>query len=266
MTAPDLSGGTPLSSDTALSSDSVLSGDTAPSEQIPRLRWVIGQLRRHCPWTRELNHAALVEYLVEEAYEVVEEVEAGESGEPLRKELGDLFFQVALHAQLAQERGDFDLDGVAEAINSKLIRRNPHVFTSDGRLDVDAEATVDQIEQAWHRIKADEKAAARAAADGEQAPSSAVGLRDVADSLPAHLPALARAAKLIDRLGREGTQILPEPGPGTAGSPRSAVTSLADPADEAALGELLFSVVQYARANGQDPERALRNYVKKLAQ
>ncbi len=239
-----------------------LSGDTAPSEQISRLRWVIGQLRRHCPWTRELSHAALVEYLVEEAYEVVEEVEAGESGEPLRKELGDLFFQVALHAQLAQERGDFDLDGVAEAINSKLIRRNPHVFTGDGRLDVDAEATVAQIEQTWHRIKAEEKVDA---GEHEQASSRAVALRDVADSLPAHLPALARAAKLIDRLGREGSEILPEPGPGTD-SPPSAATSAAGPADEASLGELLFSVVQFARANGQDPERALRNHVKKLAQ
>lgn len=204
-----------------------------------------------------------MEYLVEEAYEVVEEVEAGESGEPLRKELGDLFFQVALHAQLAQERGDFDLDGVAEAINSKLIRRNPHVFTGDGRLDVDTEATVAQIEQTWHRIKADEKAAA---GEHEQASSRAVALRDVADSLPAHLPALARAAKLIDRLGREGTQILPAPGPRPTDLPLLAATSAAGPADEAALGELLFSVVQFARANGQDPERALRNHVKKLAQ
>ncbi|WP_369797233.1 MazG nucleotide pyrophosphohydrolase domain-containing protein [Nesterenkonia sp. AN1] len=88
------------------------------------LRWVIARLREHCPWTSQLTHEDLTEYLVEEAYEVLEEIEAGSLDEGLRKEMGDLLFQIALHAQLAQERGSFDLDGVAQAITAKLVRRS----------------------------------------------------------------------------------------------------------------------------------------------
>lgn len=122
-----------------------------------QLRDIIAQLRQHCPWTAQLNHEALTPYLLEEAQEVAEEIDAGISGDPLRKELGDILLQVALHAALAQERGEFDLDGVAEAICAKLIRRNPHVFEPDGALNP-KESTVEEIDAAWDRIKAQEKA------------------------------------------------------------------------------------------------------------
>ncbi|GAA1179609.1 MazG nucleotide pyrophosphohydrolase domain-containing protein [Nesterenkonia xinjiangensis] len=227
-----------------------------------------------------MTHDSLVEYLVEEAYETVEEIESSRLGETLRKELGDLFFQIVLHAQLASERASFDLDGVAEAITAKLVRRSPHVFDDAGELDVDAEASLEEIERAWTRIKATEKAAETVAEDAADRVGETAGdangtspprgegeaeLSAVVGSLPAHLPALARAAKLIDRLDRT---LPPGAGGESDAGPEHASTGY-DPlvaADEDALGELLFSVVHRARSRGQDPERALRRHLSTLAQ
>ncbi|WP_237704669.1 MazG nucleotide pyrophosphohydrolase domain-containing protein [Nesterenkonia sp. F] len=242
-----------------------------------RLRQVVDALRRHCLWTRRLTHENLVEYLVEESYETLEEIESGRVDESLRRELGDVLFQVVLHARLAEERGSFDLDGVAEAITAKLVRRSPHVFTPEGRLAVDEHADLASIQRAWARIKAEEKAgehggappryAAHAAADDARddraaepdepdEASEAAALAAVVDSLPSHLPALARAAKTVDRLARDGAVPADEP---DGSSPLGA-------ADEDALGELLFTVVHEARRRDQDPERALRRHLTSLAQ
>src|SRR5699024_1533367 len=80
-----------------------------PLPQVPRLRQVIAELRRHCPWTAQLTHQSLTDYLIEESHEVKDEIDAGVVGEPLRKELGDILLQVVLHAVIAEERGEFDL-------------------------------------------------------------------------------------------------------------------------------------------------------------
>lgn len=132
---------------------------------MPQLKQVIADLRQHCPWTAQLTHQSLTRYLIEEAQEVKAEIDAGVIGEPLRKELGDILLQVALHAAIAEERGDFDLDAVAEAICAKLIRRNPHVFEADGTLNP-TEASIEEVDAAWQRIKAQEKAQERAEAQG----------------------------------------------------------------------------------------------------
>lgn len=129
----------------------------------PALKQVVADLREHCPWTAQLTHQTLTEYLIEEAQEVTEEIDAGVVGDPLRKELGDILLQVVLHSAIAEERGEFDLDGVAEAIYAKLIRRNPHVFSPDGTLNPTS-ATIEEIDAAWNRIKAEEKAEAESKA------------------------------------------------------------------------------------------------------
>lgn len=105
-----------------------------------------------CPWDAKQTHATLQKHLLEEAGEVVEAIEAGQTGAELEDELGDVLLQVAFHAQLAADEDRFDIHGVAEAIIAKLIRRHPHVFG-----DVDVE-DADEVIRNWNAIKAAEKA------------------------------------------------------------------------------------------------------------
>lgn len=248
------------------------------SATVDRLVWVVAQLREHCPWTRRLTHDALTEYLVEEAYEAVEVIESGPDGawgeaavadgtyERLRLEMGDVLFQVVLHAAIAEGAGGFDLDAAAEAITAKMIRRNPHVFHPDGTLRAPEElaaASIADIERAWERIKRAEREAAADGAGGGAAaelsgtpegPTAAPGTGAFAE-LPAALPALAAAAKVVDRAARQLVDPLPDPGPVPSGADATA------PADEEELGAALFRIVQRARAAGLDPERALRRHL-----
>jgi len=245
------------------------------SETVDRLVWVVARLREHCPWTRRLTHDALTEYLVEEAYEAVEVIESGPAGawgseavadgtyERLRLELGDVLFQVVLHAAIATDAGGFDLDGTAEAITAKMIRRNPHVFHPDGTLrdpqDL-AAATIADIERNWERIKRAEREAAGSAGPSPDGTTPAPagpgsGVAAAFADLPAALPALAAAAKVVDRAARQPVDPLPDPGPPPSGPGRDPL------AGEDALGAELFRIVQRARAAGLDPERALRRHL-----
>lgn len=249
--------------------------------RVEKLVWVVAQLRLHCPWTRALTHDQLTEYLVEEAYEAVEAIETGTDEDTLRSELGDVFFQVVLHAAIAQDRGAFAMEDVAEAITAKMLRRNPHVFTPDGDLrpaDQLRDITVEQLERQWEAIKAAEKAAAASAAPadtsssapgpapegsgqaeegavvgkpGEGTTTTDAALADLLASLPVNLPALAAAGKAVDRAARREPNPLPAP----TETPDHLAEALAD---EAALGDALFTLVRHARAAGLDPERALR--------
>jgi XTP/dITP diphosphohydrolase len=183
-----------------------------------------------------LTHESLVEYLLEEAYEVAETIEAAGGDAELKSELGDVLLQVVLHARLAEERGAFDLDDVARALTAKMIRRNPHVFRPDGSLQDSFPATVEEIVLKGDAVKKAEK------------PERG----HVFDGVPAALPALARAQKLLDRAERANL-----------------VTAAGDagfeiPATEAELGDLLFGIVAGARAGGLDAERALRGALRRF--
>ena len=121
---------------------------------LTRLVEVMHALRAGCPWDAEQTHATLVQYLVEECYETVEAIEAGDPA-ALREELGDLLLQVVFHARIASEAEGFDIDDVARDITDKLVRRHPHVFG-------DAEyATGEDVEAAWFAMKAAEKGGPR---------------------------------------------------------------------------------------------------------
>ncbi|WP_415857100.1 MazG nucleotide pyrophosphohydrolase domain-containing protein, partial [Sinomonas sp. G460-2] len=135
------------------------------SVAVDRLVEVVHLLREHCLWTAALTHASLVEYLVEEAYELVEAIEDGKPDDELRGELADVLLQVVLHSEIASERGAFGLDAVAEALTAKMIRRNRHVFTADGGLQPSFPATVQEIIASWDAAKREEKAALAAAAE-----------------------------------------------------------------------------------------------------
>src|SRR5437016_10847194 len=113
-----------------------------------------------CPWDREQTYSSLAPMLLEEAYETFEAVEPAIEGRPaeLRNELGDLLFQIVFYAQVAQERGDFSIDDVTNAVHEKMVRRHPHVF-GDAKAD-----NTTCVLRTWEAIKAEEKRAAGASA------------------------------------------------------------------------------------------------------
>jgi uncharacterized protein YabN with tetrapyrrole methylase and pyrophosphatase domain len=216
-----------------------------PADALGELVGVIAALREHCPWMGALTHESLVEYLLEEAHEVAETIEAGGGDPELQAELGDVLLQVVLHARLAEERNAFDLDDVARGLTAKMIRRNPHVFRPDGSLQDSFPATVEEIVLKWDAVKRAEKLLHTPA----PRPGSAL------EGVPAALPALARAQKLLDRAERAGLAA----GPGSA-----AAVAVEVPATEQELGELLFGIAAAARRNGLDAERALRHAARRF--
>lgn len=197
-----------------------------------------------CPWDASQTHESLLTYLVEETYEVVDAVAArsGPGGdEDLAEELGDVLLQVVFHARLAQARGAFDVEDVARGLVAKLVRRHPHVFDASDATATDRTATdgpVDlsaaDVQQRWDDLKAREK------------PD-----RGPLDGIPVHLPALARADKVLGRLERvRGAGLVDD------------VSALASVGVGGTVGAELFEAVRRARALGIDPEAALRDYTR----
>ena len=187
-----------------------------------------------------LTHESLVEYLLEEAFEVAETIETGEDDAELQGELGDVLLQVVLHARLAEERGSFAFDDVARGLSAKMVRRNPHVFRPDGSLQESFPATVEEIVQKWDAVKRAERPERK----------------DPFEGIPHALPALAKAQKALDRAARAGS-VGGEPAVSRqARSPQEFET-------EEELGELLLAVVGSAHSKGFDAERALRGAVRR---
>ena len=220
---------------------------------IDKLREIMVALRdleTGCPWDQAQDFASIVPHTLEEAYEVVEAIEAGDMDE-LRDELGDLLFQIIFYARLAEERGLFDFEQVAAGIVDKLIRRHPHVF---------ADASVGTAEAqtlAWEASKARERA--------EKA-EDASALAGVAMALPA----MTRAVKLQKRAARVGFD-WPAIAPVFA-KVREELEELraeiAVPYNKARIeeemGDLLFACTNLARHAHVEPETALRNANRKF--
>ena len=211
--------------------------------------WISARLRQPdgCPWDREQTHRSLRKHLLEEAYEVYDALEAGATPE-LAGELGDLWLQVVLHAQLAAEAGVFDLADVQTAIASKIVRRHPHVFG-------DSEArTAADVNRQWERIKADERAAAADEAGTNDLPKSAL------DGISPSMPALAASQEMQERaanLGYDWPSI-----DGVLDKVAEEAEELRQAADDAErreeFGDLLFVLVNVARRRGIEVEGALR--------
>ena len=196
-----------------------------------------------CPWDRAQTFATIVPHTIEEAYEVADAI-AAEDPARIRDELGDLLFQVLLHAQLARERGWFDFSEVAAGLHDKLVRRHPHVFGGEPVVDADV------LARNWDAHKAAERAGA-----GESGALAGV---------PKALPALARAAKLGRRAARAGFDWSDEEAvrPKIAEELReteAAVIQNDAAAIEEELGDTLFAIVNWARLLRVDPEGALRS-------
>jgi MazG family protein len=136
-----------------------------------------------CPWDREQSHMTLRRHAIEEVYELIDAIEAGDDHE-MAEELGDLLLQVVFHCQLARERGAFDFEKVCRLIVEKLVRRHPHVF---GTTKV---KNVDEVWANWEKIKKAEKHGTKHAR------------HSAFDGIPKHLPALLRAEKLAKKAGK----------------------------------------------------------------
>nr|WP_211177225.1 MazG family protein [Pseudonocardia acidicola] len=179
-----------------------------------------------CPWDAEQTHTSLLQYLVEEAYELYQAIEDGER-DAIREELGDVLLQVLFHARVAAEGADgkpFDIDDVAGELVAKLVGRHPHVFAGTERID-----TAERQQHRWEELKRVEK----------QRESSV-------DGVPLGQPAVALAAKLTSRTARAGlpADLLP---------------------DGCTVGEQLFALAAKAKLAGLDPEAALRGVARRFA-
>ena len=206
------------------------------SEALLRLDRIARHLRRECPWDREQDERSIVPHTVEEAYEVAEAAGAGDDAR-LLDELGDLLYQSYFLALLLEERGAGDLVAVADHCREKLIRRHPHVF-GEARARDAAEAI-----GSWSRVKRDQERGG-----------------EVFGALPETLPGPLYAQKVQKRAAAAGVRDRP---------PEESLARVRELADEllsagsregrfAAVGELLFSAVDAARALAADPELALR--------
>ncbi|QIK62542.1 nucleoside triphosphate hydrolase [Leucobacter viscericola] len=189
-----------------------------------------------CAWHEVQTHESLVPFLVEESAEFVDAVERELPASEVQSELGDVLYQVLFHAAIAERDGEgYNLQSVAESLNTKLIARHPHVFGDRGYM------TVEELHAEWERLK-------------EDAAGEVRGSRGPLEGIPAGMPALARAAKVVERLKRAN---LLDPSEGTDAN--------SAPATEAQLGDAILALVTQANAAGVDPDRALRRAVDRMA-
>ncbi|MGB3732721.1 MazG family protein [Microbacterium sp.] len=188
-------------------------------------------VRERCVWSQRITHRDLVPYLIEEAHEVIEAVET-EDRAGLREELGDLLWQVLFHSAVAAQDPDdpFDIDDVARGLTEKMVRRHPHVFGGA------VARTPEEVLVHWNAAKAAEKRERRSVLDG----------------VPAGMPALARAQKVLGRAAKVVPVVERAEGE----------TKRVD--SESALGDALIALVAHARTNGWDAERALRERIRLL--
>jgi tetrapyrrole methylase family protein/MazG family protein len=203
-----------------------------------------------CPWDREQTYATLRNYLLEECYEVVEALDAGDRP-GLREELGDLLFQIVFLSRLAKEEGAFTAEDVARGIAEKMVRRHPHVF-GDGKAD-----TSEEVLRNWEEIKRSEKGAAEEPA------------RSVLAGIPRGLPALLKAQRLGTKAARVGfdwhrdADVLDKIDEEVRELRQAAASGRPEEVREE-FGDLLFALVMLGRRLEVDAEEALEGANRKF--
>lgn len=200
-----------------------------------------------CPWDREQTRESLRPFLIEETYEVLEALDAGDPTRVM-EELGDLLFQVVFHTRIAEERGEFAMENLLVALISKMVRRHPHVF-GDRHVGTAAEALAQ-----WEAIKQGEGSGPR---------------RSALHGIPRNLPGLLRAQRVQHRASRVGfdwddpvaalEKVREEVAEVAVALPEGRPERI-----EAEIGDLLFAAVNVARLSGTDPERALQSAIERF--
>ena len=182
-----------------------------------------------CPWDREQDHMTLRRHAIEEVYELMDAIEAGDDHE-MAEELGDLLLQVVFHCQMAKERGAFNFEKVAQLIVDKLIRRHPHVFGTTKVKDID------EVWANWEKIKKAEKHGTKHQRDS------------ALDGIPKHLPALLRAEKLVKKARK--AKLISDHKPAKRSSKNT-------------LAKQLFSLAESVHAHGWSAEELLADEIKR---
>ncbi len=219
-------------------------------EKFERLVAIIARLRdpkSGCPWDLQQTHESLKPYLIEEAYEALDAIDAAGSSKDHRKlaeELGDVLLQVVLHSQLGADAGTFSIDSVIDSISEKLIRRHPHVF-GDAKV-----GSAQQVTENWERLKKKE--------------SDAQG-KSILSGLPRSLPALQQSHRIGEKVARVGFDW--DRAQEVRDKVREELNEFLE-ADDAALrdsahvreelGDMLFTVAQLSRKMGMNAEDVLR--------
>lgn len=210
---------------------------------------VMAQLRgpNGCPWDKKQTHATLIKTFIEELYEYIDAVDAGDT-EEMKEELGDLCLHIVFQGQIAEENKTFTLQESLESIIEKLIRRHPHVFGTTEVKDSD------EVIQNWDAIKKEEKGDTR---------------RSALDGIPRHLPPLHKAQKVQEKARRVGfdwnciDEVLAKVDEELQ-EVRDAIKSQDKDAVEDELGDLLFAVVNVSRFAEVEPTRALQRTITKF--
>ena len=206
---------------------------------------IVRRLRKECPWDREQTHKSIRHSLIEETYEVIEAIDDEDANE-LKKELGDLLLHIVLHAVMAEEEKSFTLEDVIDSISEKMIRRHPHVFAHTIVKDAH------EVKRNWEHIKFTE------------------GRKSVIDGVPKEMPALLRALRIQEKASKVGFdwkkkrdvwKKVEEEIKELAGAERARQNAQI----EEEFGDLLFSLVNYSRFIGVNPEFALKESIKKFS-
>ena len=224
-----------------------------PVEEFNEFVQIVKKLRNDCPWDKEQTHESIRHLLLEETYEVLEAID-NKNYEELKKELGDLLLHVAFNAVIAEGNEQFELKDVINSINKKLIERHPHVF---GNVKVEGKK---DVLRNWEHIKLNE------------------GRKSILDGVPKELPALTRAYRLQEKSSKVGFdwdtsedafkkleeelhefKSVAESKKNTQGFIEE--KDLFELENE--LGDILFSIVNYARFLNINPENALRKTISK---
>jgi len=195
-----------------------------------------------CSWDKKQTHASLIPYLLEETWEVIEEIQQERTGSSLKEELGDLLLQIALHSQIASENGKFTMDDVIDAISDKMVSRHPHVFKNN-----DNDLSDKELTQQWNRIKSAEK-----------------NRKSIHEGIPIGAPALMNALTISKRAASLGFDWE---------TPGDVLLKVEEELEEVRqemksgnienleeeIGDLLFTVTNLARVHKINPELALKN-------
>jgi tetrapyrrole methylase family protein / MazG family protein len=249
------------------------SSESSPSPNAKSLSDLIAIMSRlrgpeGCPWDREQTSQSLKPYLLEEVYEVLEAIDAGEAS-ALKEELGDLLLQIVFHAQIASEHNQFSFEEIVNDLAGKLIRRHPHVFHRDG--EASSITTATDVSRQWEQLKQQEQST------GERPPSLLQGIPKIS-------PALQRAFQVQKRASRGGfdwatiepvlEKFKEELDELYSAAAETIQSSSGDPLPrqdlskqehiEEELGDVFFALVNVARFLRVNPEEALRRTTNKF--